>query len=320
MKIVVLDGYALNPGDLNWAPIEQLCDEFVLYERTSKEDIVKRIDGADVVLTNKVPITKETLEQASNLKFIGVLATGYNIIDTEAAKEKGIVVSNIPSYSTYSVVQLVYAHLFAHLNRVELHSEGVYKGEWQNSKDFAYWKTEQIEASGKTFGIVGFGTIGKAVAMVAKAFQMKVMVFSRTKYPEYEDELLSFVDFETLLKESDVISLHCPLFENTKGMMNKEAFQKMKKTAYLINTARGPIVNQEDLAQALNQEEIAGAGIDVVDVEPILADNPLLQAKNCTITPHVGWATTEARRRLMVILQENLKAYKEGKPINVVNK
>lgn len=319
MKIVVLDGYALNPGDMSWEKIEALCDEFQLYDRTAPEEIDARMKGADIVLTNKVPLTRETIEKADSLKFIGVLATGYNIVDTDAAKEKNIPVSNIPSYSTFSVVQLVFAHLFTHTNRVQQHSDGVYDGQWQNSKDFAYWNSEQIEMSGKTFGVVGFGTIGKAVAGVAKAFEMNVLVHSRTKYPEYEDEKLKFVDMDTLLKESDVVSLHCPLFPETQGMMNREAFTKMKDTAFFINTARGPIIVEEDLAWALNNDQIAGAGIDVVDREPILENNPLLKAKNCTITPHIGWATTEARRRLMDILENNIKAFLNGSCINVVN-
>lgn len=315
MKIVVLDGYAANPGDLSWNKIASL-GELVIYDRTPVEKIAERIEGADAVLTNKAPLTAETINNAKSLKWIGILATGYNIVDVKAAKERGIPVANVPGYSTDSVAQLVFAHLLEVCHHVGEHTRAVYDGEWVRSEDFAFWKYPLTELCGKTFGIVGYGSIGKAVAKIALAFGMKVIAHSRR---EFEDENVECVSFDELLERSDVISLHCPLFEETKGMINSDAIKKMKNTAVLINTARGPLIDEQDVAGALNNNELGYACVDVISTEPMKADNPLLKAKNCMFTPHIGWAPFEARVRLNEIVYENLKSFIDGKPKNVVN-
>ncbi len=316
MKIVVLDGYALNPGDLSWEEISKLGN-CIIYDRTPKELTVERALDADAVFTNKVILNREIIRQLPGLKFIGVLATGYNVVDLEAATEAGIVVTNIPAYSTASVAQMVFSHILNFAQNVGVHARSVAAGEWAASADFAYWKTPQIELAGKTLGIIGFGKIGQEVAKIGSAFGMKVIFTSRSK-KETTLEAVQ-VDLEKLLAESDFISINCPLTPENTGFMNKSAFAKMKRTAFLVNTGRGPLVNEQDLADALNAGRIAGAGLDVLSVEPALPDNPLVHAKNCYITPHIAWATFEARSRLMQIAADNLESFLNGAPKNKVN-
>ena len=315
MKIVVLDGYAANPGDLSWDKIASL-GELTVYDRTPADEVAQRIAQADIVFTNKAPITKESMDAAPNLKWIGILATGYNIVDVQAAREKGIPVANVPGYSTDSVAQLVFAHLLEVCHHVGEHTRAVSEGEWVNSKDFVFWNYPLIELKGKTFGILGYGSIGKAVAKIARAFGMKVIAHSRR---EFQDNEVECVSLDELLSRSDVLSLHCPLFEETKGIINAQNIAKMKDTAILINTARGPLINEQDVTDALNAGKLGYACIDVVNVEPMKRDNPLLKAKNCLFTPHIGWAPYEARVRLNEISYENLKSFLDGKPQNVVN-
>ena len=316
MKIVVLDGYTLNPGDLSWEGITKQGD-CIIYDRTPKELTVERALDADAVFTNKVILNREIIRQLPGLKFIGVLATGYNVVDLEAATEAGIVVTNIPAYSTASVAQMVFSHILNFAQNVGVHARSVAAGEWAASADFAYWKTPQIELAGKTLGIIGFGKIGQEVAKIGSAFGMKVIFTSRSK-KETTLEAVQ-VDLEKLLAESDFISINCPLTPENTGFMNKSAFAKMKRTAFLVNTGRGPLVNEQDLADALNAGRIAGAGLDVLSVEPALPDNPLVHAKNCYITPHIAWATFEARSRLMQIAADNLESFLNGAPKNKVN-
>nr|WP_321354622.1 D-2-hydroxyacid dehydrogenase [uncultured Draconibacterium sp.] len=315
MKIVVLDGYALNPGDLNWNELEAL-GELTVYDRTTPEQTIERAADAEIVYTNKVILNREIIEQLPLLKFIGVLATGYNVVDTAAASDAGITVCNIPAYSTQSVAQLVFAHILHFSNKVGLHAKSVSNGEWATSKDFAYWLSAQTELAGKTLGIIGFGQIGQAVACIALAFGMKVIFNNRSK--KTTDLDARQVDLETLLATSDFISINCPLTSENQGFINKTTISRMKPTAFLINTGRGPLINEQDLADALNNDQIAGAGLDVLSVEPALSENPLPKAKNCFITPHIAWATLEARQRLMQIAVNNLKAFIDGEPINVV--
>ncbi|WP_319500856.1 D-2-hydroxyacid dehydrogenase [uncultured Draconibacterium sp.] len=315
MKIVVLDGYALNPGDLNWDDLEAL-GELTVYDRTTPEQTLERAANAEIVYTNKVILNREIIEQLPQLKFIGVLATGYNVVDIDAAREAGIKVCNIPAYSTPSVAQLVFAHILHFTNNVGLHAKSVSHGDWANSTDFAYWLSPQTELAGKTLGIIGFGQIGQAVAQIALAFGMKVIFNNRSKKSTTLDA--HQVDLDTLLETSDFISINCPLTNENQGFINKTTISKMKPTAFLINTGRGPLINEQDLADALNNNEIAGAGLDVLSVEPALPENPLPKAKNCYITPHIAWATLEARQRLMHIATDNLKAFLDGNPINVV--
>ncbi|WP_319592121.1 D-2-hydroxyacid dehydrogenase [uncultured Draconibacterium sp.] len=315
MKIVVLDGHTLNPGDLSWDAINAL-GELTVYDRTTPEQTIQRATDAEIIYTNKVIINREIIEQLPRLKFIGVLATGYNVVDTDAARKAGITVCNIPAYSTQSVAQLVFAHLLHFTNNVARHARSVQNGDWAASKDFAYWLTAQTELAGKTLGIIGFGQIGQAVARIALAFGMNVIFNNRSKKTTNLDARQ--VNLDTLLKDSDYISINCPLTNENQGFINKETIAKMKPTAIVINTGRGPLINEQDLADALNDEQIAGAALDVLSAEPAGADNPLPKAKNCNITPHIAWATLEARQRLMQIAADNLKAFIEGKPINVV--
>ena len=315
MKIVVLDGHTLNPGDLSWNAINAL-GELTVYDRTTPEQTIQRATDAEIIYTNKVIINREIIEQLPRLKFIGVLATGYNVVDTDAARKAGITVCNIPAYSTQSVAQLVFAHLLHFTNNVARHARSVQNGDWAASKDFAYWLTAQTELAGKTLGIIGFGQIGQAVARIALAFGMNVIFNNRSKKTTNLDARQ--VNLDTLLKDSDYISINCPLTNENQGFINKETIAKMKPTAIVINTGRGPLINEQDLADALNNEQIAGAALDVLSAEPAGADNPLPKAKNCNITPHIAWATLEARQRLMQIAADNLKAFIEGKPINVV--
>ena len=315
MKIVVLDGYALNPGDLSWEEIGKLGD-FKVYDRTPPELTLERAKDADAIFTNKVIIDKEIINQLPKLKFIGVLATGYNVVDTAAARKAGITVCNIPAYSTASVAQLVFAHILHFTNNVAKHASSVHNGNWAKSTDFAYWLSPQSELAGKTLGIIGFGQIGQAVARIALAFGMKVIFNNRSKKSSNLNALQ--VDLDTLLESSDFISINCPLTDENKGFINTAAIEKMKPSAFLINTGRGPLINEQDLADALNNKRIAGAGLDVLSVEPALPDNPLPKAKNCNITPHIAWATLEARQRLMQIATNNLRSFLSGNPINVV--
>lgn len=323
MKIVVLDGYTLNPGDLSWETLEKL-GELTVYDRTSydtddKEIIIERVGEAEIVFTNKTPLTREMQEKMPNLKYIGVLATGYNVVDVEAAKEKGIAVTNIPTYGTMAVAQMTFALLLEMCHHVWAHSEDVKNGVWTNNVDWCFWNYPLIELAGKNIGIIGFGRIGQAVGRIAQAFGMNVLAYDENPSLHLESDKLKYVKIEELLAESDVISLHCPLFESTKGIINKETINKMKQSAIIINTSRGPLINEEDLAEALNNGRISGAAVDVVSAEPIKKDNPLLTAKNIIITPHIAWAPKESRIRLLDIAVANLEKFLSGKPVNVVN-
>ncbi|GAB3974647.1 D-2-hydroxyacid dehydrogenase [Spirosoma terrae] len=319
MKIVVLDGYTLNPGDLTWEGLEKL-GELTVYDRTPADQVVERAKDADIIFTNKTPLGKDVLADLPAVKFIGVLATGYNIIDTDTAKSKGIVVSNVPGYSTMSVVQLTFALLLELTLHVQRHSDSVRDGKWARSADFCFWDYPLIELADKTMGIIGFGSIGEKVADVATAFGMNVIGSKRHQTDQSHRKNFRWADIPELLRESDVVSVHTPLTPDTQGLMNKETLALMKPSAFLLNTSRGPLVVDQDLADALNNGVIAGAGIDVLSKEPPAADNPLFTAKNCLITPHIAWATKEARTRLMAITIDNLSAFLAGNPVNVVNK
>ncbi len=314
MKIIVLDGYALNPGDLSWDGLRELGDVTV-HERTPPERVVERLRGAEALITNKVPVTAELLEQLPDLQYVGVTATGYNIIDTGACRARGVVVSNVPAYSTAAVVQLTWAHIFNLTNRVALHADSVTAGEWCGCKDFCYWKTPQPALNEMTLGIIGFGQIGQGVALTAQAFGLRVLVFTRTprNLPGLE-----MVSREELFKRSDIVSLHCPQTPETTGLISAEAIQLMKPGAFLINTSRGGLIDEAALADALNSGRLAGAGLDVLSSEPPARQNPLLSAKNCFITPHIAWAGTAARQSLMNQTVGNLRAFVDGAPINVV--
>ncbi len=316
MKIAILDGYAVNPGDLSWEGIKNL-GECMFYERTPPQLTVERAKNADVVLTNKVVINQAVIEQLPNLKYIGVFATGYNVVDLAAAKQAGITVTNIPAYSTASVAQMVFSHILNFVQNVSVHAQSVADGEWVKSQDFTYWKSPQIELAGKTLGIIGFGQIGQAVAKIGLAFGMKI-IFNNRSQKETGIEARQ-VDLDTLLSQSDFVSIHCPLTSENKGFINKSSIEKMKHTVFLVNTGRGALINEQDLADALNKGRIAGAGLDVLSTEPPSINNPLPSAKTCYITPHIAWATFEARNRLMEIAVQNLAAFKNGNPINVVS-
>lgn len=319
MKIVVLDGYALNPGDLSWDGLKGL-GELVVYDRTPADKVIDRAAGAEIVFTNKTPLGEAELNQLTSLKFIGVLATGYNVIDIETAKSNGVIVANVPGYGTTSVVQMTFALLLELCLHVQRHSDEVMDLRWANSADWCFWDFPLVELSGKTMGIIGFGTIGQQVANVAAAFGMKIIASSRTQTDQSQRKNFKWASVSDLLKESDVVSIHCPLFPETKGLINKESLQLMKKSAYLLNTSRGPIIIDQDLAEALDNGIIAGVGIDVLSTEPPSKDNPLFKAKNCIVTPHIAWATKEARTRLMDMTVNNLSSFLAGNPINVVNK
>ncbi len=317
MKAVILDGFCENPGDLSWDAVKEFC-ELTIYDRTAPEDVLTRAAGAEIVVVNKVPLTREIIEQLPDLRFVAILATGYNIIDTECCAERGIPVANIPAYSTDSVAQYVFSFILAHASRVAGHSAAVHDGAWTACPDFTFRVAPICEIAGKTLGIIGYGKIGQKVAAIGKAFGMKIL--ANTAHPEkYTDAGVVFVDLDTLARESDFISLHCPLTKETNGLVNADFLSKMKKNAFLVNTSRGPVVDEQALADALNNDRIAGAGADVLSTEPPKADNPLLTAKNCLITPHIAWAPFETRQRLMDIFVENIRAFINGKPINVVN-
>lgn len=319
MKIVVLDGYTLNPGDLSWEGLEKL-GELTVYDRTSADQVVERAKDAEIIFTNKTPLGEDILVQLPALKFIGILATGYNIVNTDVAKKNGIIVSNVPGYSTMSVVQLTFAMLLELTLHVQRHSDSVMDGKWARSADFCFWDYPLIELADKTIGIIGFGSIGEKVADVATAFGMKVIGSKRHHTDQSHRSNFRWADVPELLAQSDVVSIHTPLTPETQGLMNKDTLALMKPTAFLLNTSRGPLVVDQDLADALNNDIIAGAGIDVLSKEPPAADNPLFKAKNCLITPHIAWATKEARTRLMAITVDNLSAFINGNPVNVVNK
>jgi glycerate dehydrogenase len=318
MTIIVLDGYTLNPGDLSWDGLKKL-GVLKVYDRTPADKIIERIGDAEIVYTNKTPLTKETFDKVPAVKFVGVLATGYNIVDTEAAKSKGIAVCNIPTYGTAAVAQFTFALLLEICHHVWAHSEEVKKGAWTSSPDFCFWNYPLIELADKTLGIIGFGRIGQAVAKIALAFGMKVLAYDANKNIDLENNSLKYVELEELLTKSDVISLHCPLLDSTQGIINKNSIAKMKDGVMIINTSRGPLVVEEDLADALNKGKVSYAAVDVVSTEPIKKDNPILKAKNCIITPHIAWAPKESRIRLMNIAIDNLKQFLAGKPVNVVN-
>ena len=318
MKIVVLDGYTLNPGDISWDGLEALGD-VTIHDRTPADKVVERSIGAEVIFTNKTPISEEAINQLPSLKFIGVLATGYNIVNTEAAKAKGIIVSNVPGYGTASVVQMTMALLLELCLHVQRHSDSVMQGKWARSADWCFWDYPLVELAGKTIGIIGFGSIGQQVGDVATAFGMNIIGNSRNWTDQSQRKNFRWAEIPELLAQSDVVSIHCPLTPETKGLINKDSLRTMKKSAFLLNTSRGPIVVDDDLADALGNDVIAGAGIDVLSAEPPPADNPLFGAKNCIITPHIAWATKETRMRLMDATVNNLSAFINGKPVNVVN-
>lgn len=321
MKIVILDGYTENPGDLSWKGLENL-GSLKVYERTSltdEQEIIERIGDAEIVLTNKTPITKSTIDACPDLKFIAMLATGYNVVDVAYAKERGIPVSNVPAYGTASVSQYAIALLLEVCHHIGHHSNAVMEGRWAACEDFCFWDYPLIELEKKTMGIIGFGRIGQSTGRIAKTLGMKVLAYD--VYPnETGREIGEYVDLDTLLASSDVIALHCNLTAENTGIINKKNIAKMKDNVIILNNARGQLIAEQDLADALNQGKIAAAALDVVSTEPIRTDNPLLQAKNCLITPHISWAPVESRQRIMDCSVENVKAFLDGAPINVVNK
>lgn len=318
MKIVVLDGYTLNPGDLNWSGIEQF-GEVVVHDRTSAEQTMERIAGAEIIFTNKTPLTREHFAANPQLRFVGVLATGYNVVDIAAARERKIPVCNIPTYGTMAVAQFAAALMLELCHRVGRHADSVKAGDWSRGNDFCYWLNPLIELDGKTLGIVGFGRIGQAFGRIAQAFGMKIIAVDEYPNKALESATLRYGTLDELYAEADVISLHCPLFDNNKGMINKSAIARMKPGVLILNTSRGPLINEADLAEALAAGKVGGAGVDVLSSEPPALTNPLLSAPNCIVTPHIAWATKEARSRLMDIATDNLAAFLKGAPKNVVN-
>ena len=317
MNIVVLDGYILNPGDLSWKDLEVL-GAVRIYDRTEERLIPQRAAGAEIILTNKTPLSAETLRQLPQARYIGVLATGYNIVDITAARQVGIMVTNVPTYGTASVAQFTFALLLELCHHVKLHSDAVMAGEWSRSADWCFWRSPLIELAGKVMGLVGMGRIGQQVARIAEAIGMQV-VFTGGGHSNRSDQSILRVELEELLRRSDVVSLHCPLVPATQGMIHAERLRLMKRSAFLINTSRGPLVVEQDLADALNAERLAGAAVDVLSVEPPVTGNPLLRARNCLITPHIAWATQEARTRLLAVGVKNVAAFLQGKPQNVVS-
>lgn len=318
-KIVILDGYTENPGDLSWDAVKQF-GEVTIFDRTPyvDEEIIKRIGSAEVVITNKTPISKKTIDACPSIKYISVLATGYNVVDYVYAAEKGIPVSNVPAYGTASVGQFAIALLLEICHHVQIHSDAVHAGEWETNDDWCFWKYPLIELASKTMGIIGFGRIGQTTGRIAKAMGMRILATGSHPTPE-GSEIAEYVDLDTLLRLSDVIMLHCPLFPSTQNIINKDSISKMKDGVIIINNSRGGLVNEQDLADALNSGKVYGAAVDVTSTEPIKNDNPLLKAKNCIITPHISWAPKEARQRIMDCTELNLKSYIGGTPTNVVN-
>ncbi|MDO5519002.1 MAG: D-2-hydroxyacid dehydrogenase [bacterium] len=321
MKIVVLDGITENPGDLSWKPLEEL-GEVVVYDRTSYIEsplIIERIGDSEIIVTNKTPISKETIDACPNLKLIAVLATGYNVIDCEYAKNKGIQVVNVPNYGTQVVAQYAVSLLMEICSHIGHHDQTVKEGKWENNVDWCYWDYPMIELYGKTAGIIGLGRIGQGTAKILSALGMNVLA-DESHQSEAGRQVAKYVPMDTLLAESDVIFLHCPLNSESEGIINKESIAKMKDGIILINNSRGPLIVEQDLADALNCGKVYAAGLDVLSTEPVKADNPLLKAKNCIITPHISWAAKEARQRIMEITASNIRAFMDGKSVNVVNK
>lgn len=321
MKIVILDGYTLNPGDLDWDGFQKL-GECTVYDRTSLSDVqevIERIGDAQVVYTNKTPLPEKVFEACSEIRFVGVLATGYNVVDVDAAKAKGIPVSNIPTYGTDAVGQFAIAMLLEICHHVAAHSQAVHEGRWESCSDWCFWDSPLIELAGKTMGIIGFGRIGQATGRIAKALGMRVIANDAYE-SENGREIAEYVSREDVFRQSDVITLHCPLLESTEGLVNKETISRMKDGVIILNNSRGPLVVEQDLADALNSGKVYAAGLDVVSSEPIKGNNPLLRAKNCIITPHISWAPRESRKRLMDIAVENLEAFLRGTPVHVVNR
>ena len=319
MKLVILDAYAENPGDLSWDWLKNVVEEYEIYDITPPEKVIERSIDADILVTNKTVLTADILSQLPKLRYISTLATGYNVIDTAYAREKGITVSNIPAYSTDGVAQLVFALILEIVNHVALHNKSVKEGDWCKSEHFCYWKAPIAELAHKTLGIVGFGKIGSAVAQIANVFGMNVIAYSPNTRTYSGFGEVTFKTLDEVIAESDFVSLHCPLTDSTNGLVNMEFLKKMKKTAILINTSRGPVINEADLKKALDEGIIAAAGVDVLSAEPAREDNPLLTCENCIITPHIAWASFEARSRLMSIFKSNVEAFVADKPINVVN-
>jgi glycerate dehydrogenase len=317
-KIVVLDGYCLNPGDLDWRALEELAG-VVLYDRTAAAEVASRVADASFAMTNKSLLGRETFALCPNLRYIGVLATGFNIVDVAAARERGITVTNIPTYGTNSVAQHAIALTLELAVQVGRHSDSTRAGDWARNPDWSYWKTPLVELSGKTMGVVGFGRIGRQTARIADALGMRILAHDEVQLNEPAYERFRWAGLDELLAESDVVTLHCPLTATNKEMINTQRLNQMKRTAFLINTSRGGLINDAELAAALNQGVIAGAGLDVLSVEPPAPDNPLFSAKNCFVTPHIAWATREARARLMAIAVGNLRAFLNGAPVNVVS-
>jgi len=318
MKIVVLDGHALNPGDLSWNAIGAI-GELQVFDRTADDQIVARAHEAEIVLTNKTRLPAQILRQLKTTRYIGVLATGYDVVDVDTARELKIPVTNVPTYATASVAQFTFALLLALCHHVALHSEAIRAGEWSRSKDFSFWKTPLVELSGKTIGLIGLGQIGRRVAAIALAFEMRVVAAGpvRSSVPDWPG--FRWCEVNELMPDADVVSLHCPLRPTTRGIINAKSLAMMKPSAFLINTSRGPLVIYQDLADALNDGRLAGAAVDVLSSEPPSPDNPLLHAKNCIVTPHIAWATKEARSRLLDTAMANLRAFLDGHPVNVVN-
>ena len=317
MKIVVLDGYTENPGDLSWDGLRAL-GELTVYDRTRPEEAASRIQDAEIIVTNKVPITRALLEQCPGIRYVSVLATGYNVVDLKATAERGIPVSNVPAYSTAAVGQFTIGMLLEICCQIGLHDRSVHDGDWAVCPDFSYWKTPLIELAGKTMGIIGFGRIGRQTGAIAKAMGMRVLATGSRPCDE-GNAIAEYVDLDTVLRQSDVISLHCPLFPETTGIINKDSIAKMKDGVIILNMARGPLIVEEDLAQALNSGKVYAAGMDVVSQEPIRADNPLLTAKNCFLTPHIAWASRECRQRIMEITEQNIRSFLDGNVQNRVN-
>lgn len=317
MKIVILDGKAVNPGDLSWDCFREF-GEITVYEYTPNDETLSRVKGADIIMTNKTPITTELLDACPTIKLICVLATGYNVVDCDAAAARGIPVCNVPDYATASVAQFTFSLLLELCNRIGHHDKLVHDGVWSACSSFCFWDTPQMELQGKTFGIIGFGRIGRAVGAIAKAMGMRVIAYNRSRHPEGE-KIAEYVDFDYLLQQSDIISLHCPLTQENAGLINKETLSKIKNGAILINTARGGLLDEAAVADALRCGKLAGAAVDVVSQEPILSTNPLLSAPNCIITPHMAWAPIETRQRILDCTVASIRAYLDGKPINTVN-
>lgn len=317
MKIVVLDGYTENPGDLSWDGLRAL-GELTVYDRTRPEEAASRIQDAEIIVTNKVPVTRALLDQCTGIRYVSVLATGYNVVDLKAASERGIPVSNVPAYSTAAVGQFTIGMLLEICCQIGFHDRSVHNGDWAACPDFCYWKTPLIELAGKTMGIIGFGRIGRQTGAIARAMDMQVLATGSRPCDEGR-AIAEYVDLDTVLRRSDVISLHCPLFPETTGIINKDTIAKMKDGVIILNMARGPMIVEEDLAQALNSGKVYAAGMDVVSQEPIRADNPLLNAKNCFITPHIAWASRECRQRIMDITEQNIRSFLEGNVRNRVN-